>query len=99
MVGPEGVDAAAISSSYSLSEIVRTLKHGYWYDVSRTKVRTPRSMEHDPISDYLKLKTIGYGGPEGVRTLGLTVKSRLLYLAKLQAHVLAGKEGLNSFNI
>ena len=40
-----------------------------------------------------------YGGPEGVRTLGLTVKSRLLYLAKLQARVLAGKEGLNSFNI
>ena len=29
-------------------------------------------------------------GPEGVRTLDLTVKSRLLYLAKLQARGFGG---------
>lgn len=33
-------------------------------------------------------KSVISGGPEGIRTLGRSIKSRALYLAELQAHVL-----------
>ena len=52
------------------------------------------------VFDHIMIRKIGKdaGGPEGVRTLDLTVKSRLLYLAKLQARAF-GRRGLNGFSI
>ncbi len=46
--------------------------------------KNPRLFRFYPIScSFLSSKTSG--GPEGIRTLGRPVKSRTLYLAKLQA--------------
>ncbi len=51
------------------------------------------------VINNLKWSEKECGGPEGVRTLDLTVKSRLLYLAKLRAHLLADRNGLDTFRI